>query len=163
MDLASLKKKALELKDKTVEFSKKTYEDTAKKVAESKLVLKNQDDLLDFIVKSQNSTYEAENGQLKVFTKRTYLIVWDSQNEFFKEILISLPVLITKAFSQNVSFKLADKNNTLIDFSNYNLVEFPTMLVFENKELYKIVVWEENLKKVVKSLTLDINKTVDEL
>jgi hypothetical protein len=37
------------------------------------------------------------------------------------------------------------------------------MIVYENKEIYKIISGEENIKKVVKSFSLDINKTIEEL
>jgi hypothetical protein len=37
------------------------------------------------------------------------------------------------------------------------------MVVFENKKVYKIIEWEENILKVVKERGLDINKTIDSL
>jgi hypothetical protein len=57
MDFAQLKKKAFELKDKTVDFTKKTIEETAVKVSESKIVLKTQEELVDFISKSENKHF----------------------------------------------------------------------------------------------------------
>lgn len=163
MDFAALKKKALELKDKWVELWKKAIDETAKKVWESSLVLKNNDDFSKLIDKSKNSTFETETWELKTYTKRSYLIVWDSQKDFFKKMLITLPVFLAKTFSQDAYFKMLDINNKEISLQNYEILEYPCMMVFENKELIKIVYNEENLNKIVKSLSLDINKTVDEL
>lgn len=163
MDFAALKKKALEFKDKTVEFSKKTIEETAVKVSKSSLVIKNNEELEAIILKSQNTTFVSQEWVSKVFTKRSILIVWDWEKEFFKQMLINLPILLTKAFSQDIALKLMDVKNKEIDISRYNLLEIPALIVFENKEVYKIIYSEENLKKVVKNLTLDINKSIEEL
>jgi hypothetical protein len=78
-------------------------------------------------------------------------------------MLIYLPVLLTKSFSQNLSLKLVDSNNESIDLKKYGIEEVPTLLVYENKIVYKIISGEENIKKVVKSFSLDINKTIEEL
>lgn len=163
MDFAALKKKALELKDKWVELWKKAIDETAKKVGESSLVLKDNDQFLYLVEKSKNSTFETESWELKNYTKRSYLIIWDSSKDFFKKMLISLPVFLAKTFSQDAYFKMLDINNKEISLQNYEILEYPCMMVFENKELIKVVYKEENLNKIVKSLSLDINKTVDEL
>lgn len=163
MDFAQLKKKAFELKDKTVDFTKKTIEETAVKVSESKIVLKTQEELVDFISKSENKHFITPEWVEKNFVKRTYLVVGDGKKEFFKEFLLYLPVFLTKAFSQNVVFKMADCNNTALLLEEYNIWEFPALLVFENKQLYKMILWEDNVKKVVKTLDLDINNTIDQL
>lgn len=163
MDFASLKKKALELKNKSVELWKKAIDETAKKVWESSLVLKNNDEFLYLVEKSKNSTFENEQWELKVYTKRSYLIIWDSKKDFFKKMLISLPIFLTKTFSQNIYFKMLDSNNNLIDLSHYEILDYPCLLIFENNNLIKIIYKEENINKIVKSFSLDINKTVDEL
>jgi hypothetical protein len=58
---------------------------------------------------------------------------------------------------------MADCNNTALLLEEYNIWEFPALLVFENKQLYKMILWEDNVKKVVKTLDLDINNTIDQL
>ena len=163
MDFSKFKQKAQELKTKAVDLTQKTIEKTATKVSQSSLVLKNEEELKDFIAKSENKTFTTQEWVEKTFTKRVFLVAWDSKKEFFKEFLVYLPVFLTKAFSQNVSFKVVDIQNTQIDLWQYEIPEFPALLVFENKELYKLILWEENVKKVVKSLSLDINKTVEEM
>ena len=75
MDFAQLKKKALELKEKAVEFTDKTLEQTAVKVAQSSLVLKEQSELESLITKSENKQFITQEGQEKIFIKRSYLMV----------------------------------------------------------------------------------------
>lgn len=163
MDFSKIKAKAFQFKDKVVEFTDKTIVEAAKKVSQSNIVLKNQVELDEFILKSENKTYTNDLWESKVFTKRCLVIFWDSTKDFFREFLFLLPVLLTKWFSQNLSIKLIDINNKEIEYSKYDLKEIPSMIVFENKIIYKIIIWEENIKKVVKSLSLDINKSIEEI
>ncbi|MDD5769612.1 MAG: hypothetical protein PHE25_01485 [Candidatus Gracilibacteria bacterium] len=167
MDFKSIKenavKNAIKFKNKAIDFKNKAIDLSVEKVSKSSLVIKNQTELDDLILKSENKINKNQEGEEKTFIKRVFVIFGDSKQNFFKEFLVSFPILLAKVFSQNVSFKVVDISNIQIDYSKFNLKEFPAMIIFENKEIYKIIYGEENLKKVVKSLTLDINKTVDEL
>lgn len=163
MDFKTLKQKAIEAKQKAVEFKNKTIEKTAQQVSKSSLVIKNNEELEYFITKSENKTFVDKEWTTKIFEKRVFVIFGDSKNKFFEEMLIAIPILYTKSFSQSTSFKLVDINNEKIDLKKYSLEEYPSMVVFENKEVYKIIAWEKNIKKVVNSFTLDINKTIEEL
>lgn len=163
MDFEKIKQKALQLKDQAVQFWNETLDKTALKLAQSNLVLKNESDFKDFKEKSKNKTYETSEWETKTFIKRCIVIVWDSKKDFFKEILFTLPVLLAKTFSQNMEIKMIDIAQNTISLENYNLQEIPSMLVFENNELYKIISGEEGIKTVVKNLSLDINKTIDEI
>lgn len=163
MDLKSLKQKALELKDKAMEITNKTIETSVSKLAETSIVLKTELELNDFVLKSENKVYTSPEWDTKIYEKRVFVIFWDAKSKFFKELLYILPVLLTKSFSQNTHIKVVDTNNEEINHKRYNFEEIPTMIVFQNKEVYKLISWEENIKKVVKSFTLDINKTIDEL
>jgi len=60
MDFAKLKQKAQEIKTKAVDFTQKTIETTATKVSQSSLVLKNEEELKDFIAKSENKTFTTQ-------------------------------------------------------------------------------------------------------
>lgn len=163
MDFKTLKQKALELKDKAVEITNKTIETSAQKLGESSLVLKTELELNDFVSKSENNSYITKDWVSKISIKRVLIIFWDSKNDFFKSMLLYLPVLLTKSFYDNLSLKLVDINNEDIDIKKYNVEEIPSLVVFENKEIFKVIPWEENIKKVVKSLTLDINETIDKI
>ena len=87
----------------------------------------------------------------------------DTKSEFFTKMLYALPVLVANAFSQNIALKLVDKDMKDADFAPYNVTQFPTLLVFENTKHIKTLKGEENIQKVVKSLSLDINSTIDSL
>ena len=163
MDFAKFKSKLGELKDKAVEFKDKTVENTAKKISESTLVLVNQQSFEEFIQKSENKKFTSKEWVEKTFVKRVFILIWDSKKDFFKDLIVSLPILYTKAYSQSLLFKVVDISTGNIDYSKYEIKDFPSILVFENKELYKIIAGEENVKKVVKTLSLDINKTIDEI
>lgn len=163
MDFSKIKQKAIELKDKAIELKDKTVDMTAEKISKSSLVLQGQEDFDKFILKSENKTFLNQEWETKVFEKRCLVIFWDSSKDFFKEFLLSIPVLLTKSFSQNVALKIVDVKDEKIDIKKYSLSEIPALIVFENKEVYKTITWEDNIKKVVKSLTLDINKTIEEI
>jgi len=47
--------------------------------------------------------------------------------------------LISKAFTQNISLKLAKSDSKNIKISDYKIKEIPSLVVFENKKVYKIV------------------------
>lgn len=163
MDFSKLKEKAIHLKDKAIEMKDKTIDFTATKISNSSLVLKDQAELDMLVVKSANKSITTAQWEDKVFTKRSLLILWDSNQNFFKEFLASIPILLTKSFSQSIALKIHDIHNTKIDISEYGDITPPAILVFENKALYKVITGEENIKKVVKSLSLDINKTLETL
>jgi len=126
-------------------------------------VIKTAQELEDFTKKSENKTHVNNEWVTKVFTKRVFLVLWDSKDNFFKEFLILIPVLLAKSFSQNISLKMADISNDQIDYKKYEVSDFPCMIVFENNEIYKIIVWENNIKTIIKDFNLDINKTIDNI
>ena len=49
MDFSELKKKALKLKEEAIKYSNEAYDKTANKLKDSKFVLKNKDDLKNFL------------------------------------------------------------------------------------------------------------------
>jgi len=69
-----------------------------------------------------------------------------------------LPILITKGFSQNTPVILA--KSTITDTG---ISEFPSLIVYENKQKIKTITGAENILKLVKSFDLDINKVIDTL
>lgn len=150
-------------KSKVIDFKDKTIDKTAKKVAESKIVIKDNEWLEELIEKSKNTSFKSESWEEKTFTKRSFLIVWNKESDFFKDFLPSIPILLAKSFAQNVFLRFADINNKQIDLSNLDIKEHPSLIIYENKEVYKIISWDENIKKLVKDLTLDINKSIENL
>ncbi|MBW7954391.1 hypothetical protein H3C61_01120 [Candidatus Gracilibacteria bacterium] len=159
----TLKTNALKAKDKAVELKNKGVDFTANQISKSSLMIKDTTELEAFILKSANKTITKEDGEEKTFIKRVIVLVGDSKENFLKEIMLSIPVLLTKSFSQSVQLKIIDSFEKKVDLEKYNLESFPCLIVFENKEIYKIISGEENIKKVVNSLSLDINKEIEEI
>lgn len=91
------------------------------------------------------------------------MIAGNKEQNFFQDMIIALPILLTKAFSQSLQIKMVDISKEDIDLKKYHCEVFPALLIFENKELYKTISGEENVKKVVKTMSLDINKTIEEI
>ncbi len=163
MDFKNLKQKALELKDKAVKLTNDTLDKTITWIYNSSLSIKNQTEFDSFILKSANTTYKTSEWVEKEAIRRISIIYWDYGNAEFRKFLIWLPVLLAKWFSDWLSLKILDTNNTEINKEIYEQYETPSLFLYENKELKKIVQWMENINKVVKTLNLDINKTIDQL
>ncbi len=159
----TLKTNALKAKDKAVELKNKWVDFTATQISKSSLMIKDNTELEAFILKSANKTITKEDWEEKTFIKRVIVLVWDSKENFLKEMMLSIPILLTKSFSQSVQLKIIDTFEKKVDLEKYNLNILPCLVIFENKEIYKIISWEENIKKVVNSLSLDINKEIEEI
>lgn len=162
MDFKELKAKAKQMQEKASEYADKAIKASSEKLASSSLTISTKDELDKFIKKSENSKFtNKETWEEKTFTKRVIIIFWEEKSDFFKEALYILPVLISKAFTQNISLKLAKSDSKNIKISDYKIKEIPSLVVFENKKVYKIVTWKENILKLVKSVSLDINSEIE--
>lgn len=161
MDFKKLKEKVLKIKDKALEFTNKTNNEIVKKLKESKIVLKTNEELKNFIETSQNKKYINSEWIEKIFIKKSIIFFINFSNT--KLIFLFIPILMTKWFSQNIKVAFVDVDNKDLDYSFLNLKETPCIVLFENKENTKTIYWEENIKKVAKSLDLDIIKIIDEL
>ena len=122
MDLKQLKNEALKLKNKAVEAGKDAVEYSAGKLADSSMTLKTVTELEKFIEKSVSTTGKnSTTGEEKKFTHQVIVIFVDMKSRFFKELLYKLPVLTTKAFSQNIALKAADINMKDLDSKKYQI------------------------------------------
>ena len=117
MDFSKFKEQALQLKQKAIDVKNKAVDFSAEKISQSWLVLKNQSDLDALVWKSENKTITTKDGDEKIFVKRSILVAWDANKDFFKEFIISIPVLLTKSFSQSLAIKVLDIHNQNIDIS----------------------------------------------
>ncbi len=165
MNLQELKQKALKLKQKALDTGKNALDYSTMKLADSKLTLKTKESLEDFIKKSETTVgKDSTTGIEKSYTHRVLVLFADTKSDFFTSLLYVLPVLSAKTFSQNMAFRIADIDMKGIDTKSYGLQEGkPSLLVFENMKCIKTLTGEENIQKVVKSLSLDINTTIDTL
>lgn len=64
-----------------------------------------------------------EDGSQKENKKRVVIIFADPKSDFFEKMLYMLPVLVTKAFSQNISLKLADISMKGIPKQDYSITD----------------------------------------
>ncbi len=155
---------AKQLKDKASRATQQAIDYSAQKLADSKFTITSIDDLEEFIQKSKTTTgTDSDTWKKKEFQHRAIVIFVDTGSEFFKSLLYKLPVLQTKAFSQNIALRLADISMKKLDKKEYQIGREETLLVFENMKITKVLSWQENIQKVVKSMSLDINKSIEEL
>lgn len=163
MDFIKLKKEALKLKDKAQEVWKKAVVYWAEKLADSSAVIKKKKEFDALIASSQNTSHTTESGEKKTFSHRSIALVIDVNSDFFKSMLLSFPVLQTKAFSQSIKIKMLDSKAEWINLEVYNVDEIPSLIVFENEKKIKVISGQEKVENLVKSLNLDINKEIDEM
>jgi len=164
MDFSELKNKASKLKDSAVKASKSAVDYWAWKLADSGFTLKTIEEVSTFLEKSKTTTgIDSTTGKEKKFKHQVIIIFANTKSQFFKELLYKLPVLSAKAFSQNISLKLADISIKDLDEKKYWIWKQETLVVYENTKVMKVLVGEENIQKIVKSMSLDITKSIDEL
>lgn len=164
MDFLELKNKATKLKDSAVKASKSAVEFSASKLADSQMTLRNVKDLELFIEKSKSTSItDSTTGKEKTFQHQVIVIFADTKSEFFKQMLYALPVLSTKAYSQNIAVRLADISMKGLDKKTYKITTWETLVVLEGEKVTKVVAGNESIQKIVKSMSLDITKSIDEL
>ncbi len=164
MDFEKLKKQALKLKETATEKTKEAIEYSATKLWESSFTLKDINAFTGYISESKNKKWKNDKtGEEKEFVKQVIVIFVDPKSEFQKKMLLLFPVLFTKSYAQNISIKLADAHMKSLDVKKYKVEEVPSLVVFENEAVKQVVTGEEDIEKVVKWLSLDINKTIDTL
>lgn len=160
MDFSKFKEKLSSFKDTTVKFYNKTLDDTAKKLANSSFTIKTLFDLEDFISKSKYYFNEASGKQ---DGKKIICIFASKDSEFFKDFLYELPVIYTKAWARNIQIKLVESSIEWLDLSRYTIKEIPSLVLFENEKVSKVVASEEKINKIVKSLSLDIEESINKI
>lgn len=150
------------LKNKALKFKNDIVESWAKKLAESSMVINKVEDLENFIEKSKTKTFTSqETGETKTFIKKVIVIFWKKDSDFFKKALIQLPVLVTKAFSQNIPLKMCD--TPLDDLKKYGIESLPWLVVFETEKVVKIIQSEDDITKIVTGFTMNIEEAIDNL
>lgn len=155
MDFQAIKNKVIETKNKAIDYS-------AEKLSTSMFTIKNIEELNNTISKSKETSFtNKETWETKTYTKNSFVLFWDENSDFFKESLITFPVLATKAFSQNITLKLAKINIENLKLEDYNIEVIPSLVVFENEKVKTVIAWKENILKLVKSRNLNINNEVE--
>jgi hypothetical protein len=104
----------------------------------SNLVINKKKDLKDFIKKSETKIFTSkETGETKEFVRKAIIIFAKKESDFYKKSLIQLPILITKAFSQNIPLKMC--NIDIEDLKEYKIIIQPCLVVFETEKVVKII------------------------
>jgi len=140
----SFKDKMLKFKNKAIEIKNDLVDKSADYLANSSLVIKDKKEL-DKIIDSTipKEFINKETWEKKHFKRYALIIFVKKDTNFYKESLINIPILLTKSWTQNINMKITDLNFDKIK-------DFPSLVVFENKKVVKILSWEENIKKIVK-------------
>lgn len=154
-----------ELKQRAIKKKNEVMDNAAKKLAASKKTIHKKEQLDKVIAKSKTTSFKnKETGIEKQFKHRTIVIFAEENSDFFKDALYMLPVIATKAFTQNVVVKLAQSNIPWVELSDYqiNNSELPGLVVFEEEKVLKTIHGKENILKLVKNFNLNINTLIDE-
>ncbi len=160
MDFKRFKKNVWFFTDKLKEKTTEVTDWLAKKFSESAFVLKTPEELDTFIKKSKNFT---SKETWKTFEKRVLVIFWDSKTDFYKDMLKFFPILFTKSWVANDSIKLVDINSEWFTKEKYKFDFVPWLIVYQNEKFFKEIPGQNNIKKIVKNTTMDIDKLIDEI
>lgn len=157
MDFTNLKEKVLWLKDKAKKITNETIEKWAEAIQNSSFTLSDLEWIEKFIWKSKNYYNDVMKKEV---SKRVIVIFAQKWSDFFKKALYILPVVYTKSWTRNIEIKIADAWVEWLDLTKYNVTVLPSLVLFENEKVLKLVAGEEKINKIVTGLTLDIEKTV---
>lgn len=160
-----LKEKALDLKEKASEQKQKAVNYSAEKLANSWITIEKKEELELIIKKSATTTFKnKETWEEKENKHKSIVIFADEWSDFFVKALYVMPIIVTKAFTQSISVKLAKSKIEWVKLSDYKVKakSLPCLVVFEEEKVFKIIEGTENILKLVKSFGLDINKLIDE-
>ncbi|NDK08178.1 hypothetical protein EOM39_02930 [Candidatus Gracilibacteria bacterium] len=160
MDFSKFKEKLSTFKSTSVKFYNDTLDKTAKKLADSSFTIKTLFDLEDFIGKSKNYFSEASG---KEEGKKIICIFAIKESEFFKNFLYELPVIYTKAWARNIGIKIVDSTIEGLELTRYGIKQLPSLVLFENEKVSKVIETEEKINKIIKGLTLDIEESIKKM
>ena len=115
MDFKELKKKALEKTQKAIDYS-------ANKLTNSSFTINKKEDLEKLIKKSVTTTFKnKETWVEKKYKHKSIAVFADEWSDFFKEALYIFPVIIAKAFTQNINVKLAKSKIEGVKLTDYKV------------------------------------------
>lgn len=168
MNFTKISQKAKELWKKSlqawIKAKKNAVQFTEKSLRTSRFIINNADAFKKCIEDSREKTFiDKKTWVTKKFSKISLLFVCEENSEFTRSLLFKLPIVFTKSFSQNTQFGIILWSVEWVTLSDYSSSTLPFLILFENANAKKVVSWEENIQKVVNSLSLDINKTINEL
>lgn len=156
MDFKKIKEKTLEVKNTLIKQADKVVSLSRDMVVNTALI-KETKYLDEFIAKTANYI----NSTGKEVVKVGILLVIDTESDFYKKLLYVFPTLYTKGWSKNIDVKILASNTKDFEKEKYGISSIPSLLVFNNTKVFKQVDSEENILKIVRSLSLDLEKTIE--
>lgn len=160
MDFSKFKDKLSSLKSSTVKLYNETVEKWAVKLIGSNFTIKTLFELEDFIWKSKNYFSEASG---KEEWKKIICIFASKESDFFKKFLYEIPLIYTKAWSRNIWIKLVESSFEGLDLLRFQITVLPSLVLFENEKVVKVVATEEKINKIINNLSLDIEKSIKDV
>lgn len=157
MDFSKVKEKLKQFKDKTVKAYNKTVDSQASKLIASSMTIKTLFELDNYVSKSK-AYYNTELQ--KDVNKQVIAIFADRDSDFYKKILYALPLLYTKSWTWNLPIKLVDTKMDGLELSRFQINLLPSLLLIENERIVKIISWEENVMKIIKWFSFNIEKSI---
>lgn len=158
MDFSKIKEKALQAKKALAEKADKAVSFSRDKIISSALI-KDNTVLDEFIAKTSNYTSSTWNIVEKVWV----LLVVDITSDFYKKLLYVFPTLYTKGWSKNIEVKMLTSDANDVDRKKYNIDAIPSLVLFKDKKVSKLVDSEEKILKIVRTPSLDLEKTLQEI
>ena len=158
MDFETFKNKAQSLSSQAGKKIQAWIKKWIEKIEESWIVISDIAVLEKVILSTKNST----NDYGKIVRKKTIVIFAEKGSPFYKHILSYVwPIMYTKAWTQNIGVKLCNVEKEKL--KKYGLEESPALLVFWDTKVIKVIHWQSNIEKVVKSSNVDINELINNL
>lgn len=168
MDFSNFTQKAKDISKKWLSATLKAKNDalsfTERNLKKSRYIIKNREEFTTLRETSRQKTYkDPKTWVVKNFTRNALLFVCGEESDFTRNLLFKLPLIFAKSFSQDMHFALMIQEIEGIDVREFQVQEKPALILFEDTAVKKVIHWEENIQKVVNSLSLDINTTIHEL
>lgn len=160
MNFEEIKWKMLWLKEKALSVANEAIEKWAEVIQNSSFTINDLEWLESFISKSKNYYNDVTKKEV---SKRVIVIFAEKWSDFFKKALYILPVVYTKSWTRNIEIKIVDTWISWLDLLKYQTSILPSLVMFENEKVLKVVAGEEKINKIVTGLTLDIEKSVLEI
>ena len=158
MDFKELQEKAKKYTKQLWETVDKQLEKGIEKIENSSFVISTSKDLEAIIEATKNT----ENNYGKISRKKTIVVCVEKGSDFYKHLLsYMLPVMYTKAWTQNIGVKLCNLEQK--DLAKYDIWELPALVVFADTKVEKVVHGKDKIEKVVKNTNMDINELINKL
>lgn len=109
-----------------------------------------------FIKENEEQTKQEQLAELIKNNKKIIIIFWKQESEFFRKALVMFPVLFTKWWAHNFKLKLYPLDEEESVSKDYKVEDLPALIIFKEGEVSETVEWAEEVMKIVKKLSLEV-------